>query len=555
MRLAEAPRDEQAGAWVRHEYDVLRALDDPRIPVAHGYYSSQVAVALTHVDGLSLQQVFDLRRDGELQLDIATSLDIATELAQCLRHAHSAAGPDGPIVHAQLDPDSVMLRRDGQVVLTGFGTAPRPRPPGYTSPEAAAGAFLDARTDQWCLGALLVEMVLGLPLYTGTNAPDRAAIECRVEPWVARIEQRHPAVARVVARLLSPAAGARYPREMELISDLLALSREAPGRADPLALISRARGALETRERQAREEALAAERNAEEARRKREAEEAARKQREEAARREAERARRLAAQAREAEEAERKAREAEAEARRQEAARVERERQEAEAARAARAEAAREAAAAQAAREEAARQVEAARAERAAAAAARRARERARAEAAKNRPVNSDVRAILDDLPSAGEGPQLGPEDPSLDLPPPGASPAITVAEVTDDDPSLGLGRVSELSAGPTLPRFDPVEDPAALPGEGGPGFGPLPVQIEDEDELDDAEVTELIGVAPAMSDEKTEVDGRPPSERVAAARPKAAPPPAWLPTEYAAMAAVLVLSLSALMYLYWRFA
>jgi hypothetical protein len=548
VRLAEAPRDEQAGAWVRHEYDVLRALDDPRIPVAHGYYSSQVAVALTHVDGLSLRQIFELRQDGELQLDIATTLHIATELAQCLRHAHGAAGPDGPIVHAQLDPDSVMLRRDGQVVLTGFGTAPRPRPPGYTPPEAAAGAFLDARTDQWCLGALLVEMVLGLPLYTGTNAPARAAIECRVEPWVARIEQRHPAVARVVARLLSPAAGARYPREMELVSDLLALSREAPGRADPLALISRARAALESRARKAREAALAEEQAAEEARREREAAEAARKVQEETARREAERARRLAAQAREAEEAareaERKAQEAEAESRRQEAERVERERREAAAKRRAEAEAAR------AKREQAAREAEEARA--AQAAAARRARERSRAEAAVADAENDVDRTVLDDLPPTGEGPQIHSEDPSLDLPPPSSSPAISVAEVTDDDPSLGLGNLSGLSSGPALPRFDPVEDPAALPGEGGPGFGPLPVQIEEDD---DQEVTEIIGLAPGASDEKTEVDARPPAERVAAARPRAAPPPAWFPTEYAAMAAVLVLSLSALVYLYWRFA
>ncbi len=536
IRLAEAPRDEQAGAWVRHEYDVLRALDDPRIPVAHGYYSSQVAVAQSHVDGLSFAELFALRREGALQIDIATAIDVVVELAQALRHAHGAAGPDGPVVHAQLCPARVMLRRDGQVVLTGFGTAPRPLPPGYTPPEVAAGAFLDPRTDQWALGAFLVELVLGLPLYTGATAPDRAAIECRVEPWVRRVEQRHPAVARLLAKLLAPAAGARFAREMELVSALLALGREAPGRADRVGLITRARTVLDARAAAARAEQSAAREAEEAAQAAEEARRLAAREAQEAARREARRAAMLAAQAREAE-----ARAAEAERRQAQAAA-----KAAAEARAAEARAAREAAEAAAAAAEATE--------------------------AQPPPAPAPLPAIdpLADLPEVGLA--LGgtaPVDDGLDLPPPAAAgPAVSVAvaEFTDDDISLGLDGRAPDDDGPVFPQFDPLEDPAALPGESGPvlgNLGPsggfprraLDAEHPDEDDGEDNEVTEILSPASRDEVERTELDTRSPEERAAAARPAHRPPGTWLPSEYAAMAATAVLVLSALGFLWWRFA
>ena len=504
IRLAEAHRDEQAGAWVRHEYDVLRILDDPRIPRAHGYYSSQIAVAQSFVDGMTFAEIFDLRRAGKVRIDLATAIDITTELAQALRHAHGAAGADGPVVHAQICPERVMLRRDGQVIVTGFGTPPRPLAPGYTPPEVAAGAFLDPRTDQWALGAFLVELLLGHPLYTGSNAPERAAIEYRVEPWVKRIEQRFPNVARILAKLLAPAAGARYGREMELVSDLLAVSRETQGRADRLSLISHARAAVDAEHRADADAQRALEKAAEERTLRAAAEEAEKRKLERDARADAARAAEM----------EQRAREAELRAQRAEA------------------------------------ELQAANARAEAAAEARRhAATEARLQAAAEAQLQAEL-SSAHDLPNVEPEVQPEPVEEDLDLPPPAApdpEPVMATAEVSDDDPSFGFGRTHAHEDGPRLPQFDPLEDPAALPGELEPSMGLGPFDEEDE-------VTELQISVPEPTLERTEVDTRSPEERAEAARRPVHTPGAWQPTEYAAMAAIFVLACTTVGFLIWRF-
>ena len=87
IRIADETADERAAAWIRHEYDVLRALDDPRVPAVHGYYASQVAVALGHTEAITLREALDVRAEGRVPIDVATSLDLLVELEQaCVMH-------------------------------------------------------------------------------------------------------------------------------------------------------------------------------------------------------------------------------------------------------------------------------------------------------------------------------------------------------------------------------------------------------------------------------------------------------------------------------------
>jgi len=255
IRIAEDVRDDRAAAWVRHEYDILRRLDDPRIPKAFGYYSSQVGVATSLPPELTLSDVLDARREGRVPLDVPTAVDIVVELAEALRHAHAITGPDGPICHGHLSPESVGLAADGQVVLLGLGAPPQEVPLGYRPPEQVAGAFVDSRSDQWRLGALIVELILGSALYDGLDDPDSAAGIGQVGPWLSRMERRQPALARISSKLLAQAAGNRYGTENELIRDLLESARVIGGRPDRRALASRV---LSVREAEARRHAEAA---------------------------------------------------------------------------------------------------------------------------------------------------------------------------------------------------------------------------------------------------------------------------------------------------------
>ncbi len=242
IRMADDPRDERAAAWIRNEYDILRALGEPphpTLPRPYGYYASRVAVAIEDIDGVSLAEALQLRHEGRVPVDAATVLEILVELAQALRHAHSTTGPHGPIVHGHIAPDLVHLTRDGQVKLLGFGREATRRAPAYTPPEQAAGAFQDARSDQWAVASLGLELLLGQPVYSGADDPMALALNGRVGPWLDRLERRWPEVCRVFARCLAPAAGDRYAREADLVRDLLAASRTLGGRADLRALAGR----------------------------------------------------------------------------------------------------------------------------------------------------------------------------------------------------------------------------------------------------------------------------------------------------------------------------
>ena len=255
IRIAEDARNDRAAAWVWHEYEILRRLDDPRIPKAYGYYSSQVGVATSLPPSLTLADVLEARRKGRIPVDIPTAVDIIVELAEALRHVHAIAGPDGPICHGHLNPASVGITSDGSLVILGLGAPPRELPVGYRPPEQVAGAFTDTRSDQWRLGAMLIELVLGSELYAGLDDPEDAATVGQVGPWVSRLERRQPALARIASKLLAPAAGNRYSDENTLVRDLLESSRLIGGQPDRRVLASRMNAIREAENRRTAEAA------------------------------------------------------------------------------------------------------------------------------------------------------------------------------------------------------------------------------------------------------------------------------------------------------------
>lgn len=240
VRVADNPSDTNAAAVIRNEYEVLRHLNDNRIPRTHGFYASQPALSLSHFEGVSLSEIIRLWQDEALTINVATAIDILMEIAQALRSAHATKREGIPIVHGHLGANKILLAPNGRVIVQGFGASPRGTFAAYTPPEQAAAAFLDARSDQWTLGAIGVELLLGERLYTGVTDRREAAINGAVEPWITMLEQRFPSASRVLGRMLSPAAGDRYESDGEVIADLLALARQCAAPADRPKLASNA---------------------------------------------------------------------------------------------------------------------------------------------------------------------------------------------------------------------------------------------------------------------------------------------------------------------------
>lgn len=222
----------QGVAALEAEYETLRLLDDPRIPTVFGHFAGQAALARTLAEGPSLAEILDAHREGRIRLDAPTVLDLVDEVAQALRHAHGRTDAQGrPIVHGHLNPRCVRLQLDGSVLVLGFGRALPPTRPGVLAPERLLGGPATPASDQWALAALMIELLTGQALYEadGRVADLGQRLEGRVDELIAPLSRRHPALGRLLTRMLAPRPELRFSDEGELVRALQQVRRSLPG--------------------------------------------------------------------------------------------------------------------------------------------------------------------------------------------------------------------------------------------------------------------------------------------------------------------------------------
>jgi Tol biopolymer transport system component len=120
------------------------------------------------------------RLDRDHQLPVDEAVQIATAVANALDYAHRHG-----VIHRDIKPANLLIH-DGQPVISDFGialavgTAGQGRltetglsvgTPHYMSPEQATGdQTVGVATDIYALGAVLYEMLVGDPPYTGSTA-------------------------------------------------------------------------------------------------------------------------------------------------------------------------------------------------------------------------------------------------------------------------------------------------------------------------------------------------------------------------------------------------
>src|SRR5689334_21588560 len=220
-------------------------LNHPNILTIHevGTDDGRHYIATEYIDGVTLRH----KATGS-PLEIPEILDIAMQVASALEEAHAAG-----IVHRDIKPDNIMVRRNGYVKVLDFGLAKLTetvdRTPSdaeastrvmvqtdagvvmgtshYMSPEQARGRPVDARSDIWSLGVVIYELVAGRTPFEGETSTDViVAITQKEPPPLARFAPNVPAELEwIVMKALRKDRDERYQTIKELLTDLRRLKQ------------------------------------------------------------------------------------------------------------------------------------------------------------------------------------------------------------------------------------------------------------------------------------------------------------------------------------------
>ncbi|MFN2315978.1 MAG: protein kinase, partial [Gemmatimonadales bacterium] len=174
---------------------------------------------MPYVEGETLRA----RMDAERQLPVEETVRLMALLAGALDFAHARG-----VVHRDLKPENILLQA-GQPIIADFGIALAVAQAGgervtqtglslgtphYMSPEQAAGTpTVDARSDQYALGATAYEMLTGEPPHTGATTPAIIARLMTERPRSIRAVRPAvpPGVETAIFRALEKSPADRFP--------------------------------------------------------------------------------------------------------------------------------------------------------------------------------------------------------------------------------------------------------------------------------------------------------------------------------------------------------
>lgn len=177
------------------------------------------------IDGMSLD------RRGHARIDTGELASLAARIADALHAIHMQG-----VVHHDLKPDNVMVKRDGGVVLIDFGLAHHRDLPDliaeerrfaagsapYVSPEQVRRRRGDPRSDLFALGVLMYELAtgelpFGIPM---TAAGTRDRLWRRPVPPRALAADLPPWMQEIILRCLEVDADRRYQSAAHVAFDL-----------------------------------------------------------------------------------------------------------------------------------------------------------------------------------------------------------------------------------------------------------------------------------------------------------------------------------------------
>ncbi len=222
---ARLEREAQAVAKLRHE-NILEIFD-------YSGLSSQSSYIVTEfIDGQTLKQYLNGRPLGFSEVAAL----ICVEVCHALAHAHSLG-----VIHRDVKPENVMIRKDGLIKLMDFGiaqvldfqrmtvTGQLLGSPAYMAPEIIEGKQLDFRTDVFSVGIMLYLLATGELPFSGRNPHEvlRRIAEGRFPDPRTVGRGVDQVLARIITRALAHRPDDRYPDVTPMCDDLTAYLTEA----------------------------------------------------------------------------------------------------------------------------------------------------------------------------------------------------------------------------------------------------------------------------------------------------------------------------------------
>jgi eukaryotic-like serine/threonine-protein kinase len=201
----------KARAKLEEQVRLAAYLQHPGVLRVHGMHKAEAAwyVITDHPSGNTLNDVLALVMECERWFSPLFALYVGAQVAGALHHAHTAKDGSGRplgIVHRAIDLDHIFVDWVGRVQVSDFGlalsslpgrvasTVRRPQGDTYfSSPEMLLTGRVDARSDLFALGLVMLELATGRNLlYTGDGIPEEAiaALSRRKLAGVARAIKR-----------------------------------------------------------------------------------------------------------------------------------------------------------------------------------------------------------------------------------------------------------------------------------------------------------------------------------------------------------------------------
>lgn len=226
------------------EAEIVKQFRHPNIVrwLATGRYRGTYYFAMEYVEGVTLDKL--LQDKGELPWRVV--VDLGVQICDALQYAHQQG-----IVHRDLKPSNLMVTKDGQIKLTDFGIAKdldrtALTQPGrtlgtaaYMAPEQIRGTpAVSHKTDLYALGALLYQMLVGQPPFSGSTA--MMLMHCHLNETPprpsAKVQEIPKALDNVVVSLMAKAPADR-PWDAEAVALILRDLRDKDEKKEKVAMV------------------------------------------------------------------------------------------------------------------------------------------------------------------------------------------------------------------------------------------------------------------------------------------------------------------------------